>query len=41
MAGWQIAAIVIDVLLAVVIVVLEVAVIKKGYDKRKKEEVAA
>ena len=41
MAGWQIAAIVIDVLLAVVIIVLEVAVIKKGYDKRKKEEVAA
>lgn len=39
MEGWQIAAIAIDVVLALVIVVLEIAVIKKGYDKRKKEEV--
>ena len=39
MEGWQIAAIAIDVVLALVIVVLEIAVIKKGYDKRKKEKV--
>ena len=41
MQPWQIAAIVIDVALVAGIIALEVLVIKKGYDKRKKEEVSA
>ena len=39
METWQIAAIAIDVVLVLVIVGLEIGVVKKGYDKRKKKEV--
>ena len=41
MQTWQIAAIAVDVLLAVVIVALEGTVVRKGYAKRKKEEASA